>query len=558
MNKLKFLLLSLSVSLAFFQSAPSLTLEKARQFVSLFEKKENWCSYEKTIPFKDTLLEEAVNTLSVLDCYEESKLIEIRTPKNPYAAILYADLLLKNGKIREAISILRRFYSTSNQFDEDILTVCRGRCNFTSDRSILRKKIRLALKDRDFDYAEVLLSKLKGDPYYPFLKGLLLLKLGRKKEAIPLLESSPFPEKYIYLPYASKSDVAKLYYFKELLNSPVSGNSKRRVAVYILDRLLFRDRGLFRSAIKLVDSFDRKLAQEYMIKFFYVYGYKKKALKELKKLKGEKSAAWLSSIGGRKFEYSRIDFYSLLLNPPKTFPYKVSEKPDDEGLEFLYSKGFCWVFDFIPLKEASPEVSYYLNLCGNYHGALKVAVRFWNEVGKKPWLLKVLFPSPPPFDKDLISLSIARQESLFDRFALSRSGAMGLMQIMPKTGKYLAQRLKQNGFEVKHLFKPEVNVSFGSFYIHSLIDRFGSFPLAAAAYNCGPTRVSMALKRFGKIKNTTDLILFVDFYLPFSETRNYVKKVLVNYYFYSNLYGTGEEWKSSLIPSEKRDTKRIR
>ncbi len=545
----------LFIFLLFYSEAFPLSLEKARQFISMLDERRNWCSRDNIALFKGTDIEETVKTLAVLKCYDRGSPIEISQPKNPYAAVLYAELLFRNNKKR-AVEILRKIYSTTNRLDEDILTICSGKCNFTDDKTILRKKFYIALRDRDLDYAEVLLSKLKGDSYYSLLMGLLFLKRGDREKALSFLESSPIPKKYIYLTYAARSDVAKLYYFKELLNSPVSSTQKRKVAIYILDRLLFRDKGLFKSALKLVENLDPKLAQEYKVKLLYVYGYKTKAVEELKKLKSEKASAWLSAIKGSSFNPSRVDFYSLLLNPPEKFPYSISGQPNDEGLKLLYSTGLCWTLDIALPEKPSPELSYYLNLCKNYHKALRVAVKFWNRVDKKPWLLKVLFPAPSMFKGDLISLSIARQESLFDNFALSRSGAMGLMQIMPRTGEYLAQKLKQNGFKVKQLFKPEVNISLGSYYIHSLIDRFGAFPLAAAAYNCGPTRVSKALKRFGRIKDTRDLVLFVDFYLPFSETRNYVKKVLVNYYFYSNLYGTGEEWRSSLIPSGKRDTRK--
>ena len=114
---------------------------------------------------------------------------------------------------------------------------------------------------------------------------------------------------------------------------------------------------------------------------------------------------------------------------------------------------------------------------------------------------------------------------------------------MPSTGKYIAGKLNVSNFTVSSLFEPEINYKFGSFYIRKLLESFRSFPLAAAAYNAGPTRIREALKRFGPVKTPYDLVIFVDFYIPFEETRNYVKRVLVNYYFYSKLYGKGDEWR---------------
>ncbi|RUM44382.1 MAG: hypothetical protein DSY35_02175, partial [Desulfurobacterium sp.] len=97
--------------------------------------------------------------------------------------------------------------------------------------------------------------------------------------------------------------------------------------------------------------------------------------------------------------------------------------------------------------------------------------------------------------------------------------------------------------QVHELFDPEVNYEFGSYYIKELLKEFKLFPVAAAAYNAGPTRIRKALKKFGEIKTPYDLVIFVDFYIPFQETRNYVKRVTVNYYFYSKLYGKGDEWR---------------
>lgn len=122
--------------------------------------------------------------------------------------------------------------------------------------------------------------------------------------------------------------------------------------------------------------------------------------------------------------------------------------------------------------------------------------------------------------------ALIRQESGFDRYARSHAGALGLMQLMPRTARQLARVSK------KQLFWPKVNVRLGVKYLQNLLDRFdGDAELALAAYNAGPHRVKEWLSRY----DVDNRMLFLDL-IPFSETRNYVVLIGRNYYWYLNLY----------------------
>jgi soluble lytic murein transglycosylase len=87
----------------------------------------------------------------------------------------------------------------------------------------------------------------------------------------------------------------------------------------------------------------------------------------------------------------------------------------------------------------------------------------------------------------LLVVAVIRTESSFNNYAVSQVGAMGLMQVMPDTGTYLADKA---GFKLQrstNLFDSEVNVELGTAYLANLIERFGSPERALVAYNAGPT-----------------------------------------------------------------------
>ncbi len=121
-------------------------------------------------------------------------------------------------------------------------------------------------------------------------------------------------------------------------------------------------------------------------------------------------------------------------------------------------------------------------------------------------------------------LSLIRQESAFNKRAKSIVGARGLMQIMPRTGRQFVRSLK-----AKQLYKPSLNVKIGSKFLRSLLKRFeGNFIFALASYNAGIGNVSRWLRN---IPFSSDMLANIEM-IPFKETRNYVKLIYRNYFFY--------------------------
>jgi soluble lytic murein transglycosylase len=130
--------------------------------------------------------------------------------------------------------------------------------------------------------------------------------------------------------------------------------------------------------------------------------------------------------------------------------------------------------------------------------------------------------------------AISRQESNFDRQAVSRVGARGLMQLMPGTARETAPRAGLS-YNPASLTDPSYNVSLGSTYFGQLMTQYGgNYVLSVAAYNAGPGNVNKWLRANGDPRNGVDVISWIES-IPLSETRSYVQRVLENAVVYDLL-----------------------
>ena len=142
---------------------------------------------------------------------------------------------------------------------------------------------------------------------------------------------------------------------------------------------------------------------------------------------------------------------------------------------------------------------------------------------------------PMPFQKAVVAHSqgvgldpayvygLIRQESRFIMDARSGVGASGLMQVMPATARWTARKIGMTGFTADQINDRDTNITIGTAYLKLALDDFaGSMPMAAAAYNAGPGR-----PRSWRNGPVLDAAIWAE-NVPFSETRDYVKKVLAN------------------------------
>ena len=185
-----------------------------------------------------------------------------------------------------------------------------------------------------------------------------------------------------------------------------------------------------------------------------------------------------------------------------------------------------------------------LQTLGAYDVAYSLAARhLWGAAftRRESGALALLFPKA--FEAEVLaagrmhSLSAAlvwavmRRESAFSTSALSSANARGLMQIIPPTGKAIAKQLGTTLSSPDALFAPALNISFGSWYLQKLVERFGHLAPAIAAYNAGPKAVGRWLEARGQLP----LDEWVE-EIPFKETRNYVKQVLPDVYAFAEMY----------------------
>ena len=126
-----------------------------------------------------------------------------------------------------------------------------------------------------------------------------------------------------------------------------------------------------------------------------------------------------------------------------------------------------------------------------------------------------------------LALAVTRQESSFNAAAVSSSGALGLMQLLPGTARDVAGQLGVPFIQDKLTRDPAYNVQLGSQYLTEMLGRFGgSYELALAAYNAGPNRVARWLETMGDPRNgKIDMVDWIEM-IPFRETRNYVQRIM--------------------------------
>ncbi len=168
---------------------------------------------------------------------------------------------------------------------------------------------------------------------------------------------------------------------------------------------------------------------------------------------------------------------------------------------------------------------------------------FWEQAYPYRFLDLVKRQAPTPTADPYLIAAVTREESAFDPKAVSKVGALGLMQLMPFTGEWVAKRVGLKSFSPDLLLDEAVNIRLGAWYLQHLIEQFnGNVVLAVASYNAGPEAVGRwAEKGVGELDEFIESI-------PYNETRYFTKKVIRSYNEYRRIAGENPVQRLSGLP----------
>jgi soluble lytic murein transglycosylase len=271
----------------------------------------------------------------------------------------------------------------------------------------------------------------------------------------------------------------------------------------------------------------------------------------------DKAEALLSELSKNR------SFYGYLAADKMNSLYQLSHRPVDVTLEEIdqlkNQKEFRVAFELMVLDKKNEAKLQWWHASKNLNKqeilvAAKLAQQWqWDEIAiftiakAKYWDdIEVRFPlsytdkihenSAQHNLNPAIVYGLIRRESAFNEKATSPTGARGLMQIMPRTGRDIARGLKERWRGKNSLYNPVTNIKYGSYYYQKLLTQFdGHYALALAAYNAGPHRV----KRWLPEDKTLPADIWIET-IPYRETRDYVSTVLAYTLIYQQRTQTNE------------------
>jgi len=416
---------------------------------------------------------------------------------------------------------------------------------------------RLFLRKGDLKALEKLLEGRKDTEDVLFFRGVLAQRKGMHREAIRFFDRllGEYPKSQYLL--TALQNLATSY--------SALKDDEQRIATLRRATMLFPQNGalLFNLFWALYQKKDKDGALEVLERLAALSEWRNQALFWKFKVTGD--TAPLATI----LAESRLDYYYVRATEILGFssPF-VQQSPPPLGLSrdlemhwakyrFFSSLGLFnhAEIELLFLLRKTPRDTLLLLECarllaqrGMYRKSLRFAFRLLPERGHIPdFAGKSYYPrfffkeieeltqqQNPPLDPYLV-LALVHAESAFDPQAISLAGALGLTQVLPSTGAWVVEKgwvnPRKDGDITALLLEPRENLAIGMAYLAYLLRKFeGDLLLALCGYNAGPGRAER-----WKEELPQDRDAFIES-IPFAETRNYVKKVLTNYFAYSVLY----------------------
>ncbi len=349
--------------------------------------------------------------------------------------------------------------------------------------------------------------------------------------------------------------------FKSFEYLLISANSGSEIAARLIADILIK------SDSNVVNEFFRKAEVKsqqlnYSLGLYFLYTgdtakantYFKNSLKGSNKNLKVKSAVFLKNLGELIDDDSDgeliLDYFNILNRG-----FVVSKEPEPdvnaEILENLKLFRYLLIFgdpqeanNFAPDKE--PDLYGAVKICerlGYDNLRIRLALKLLNGSSKDgsipEYLLRHIFPLNYYRQITQVStfynvkpeaiISLIREESRFDPRAVSPAGAIGLMQIMPATGRRIDRTVTADSLKI-----PDINLVIGTKYLSAIVDTFPNLIHALCAYNAGESRIREWVSTY----KTNDQLLFMEL-IPFRETREYVQRIMRSIIIYRYLINNG-------------------
>ena len=439
------------------------------------------------------------------------------------------------------------------------------RNNFSSLKDIY-KRAKLLFEHKQFKDALFYAKKLPlNQDKYKYLVSRIYYSNRKRKYATYLMESinsSAYKyKKYYFLSFWKRKPSTKKYYFEKLLSTKKENLIKIALNA-LLNYAFYQDNTtFFLYLLNISKNVDKNLYGMYGFRYFYMKKDYKKAKDFISFIEDKDTKNFYTILADRfldknfKLEnylenFSNFSKYKIILSPPKKINAQVPKLSDikDEYLKKylkkdpIFAKILLEAFDFHPLDEA---LGYYF--LKNYYLSIVYASKYKNKISKYPFLYYLLYPQG--YKKEVryflklyksklpenYIYALIRQESLFNEKAISWAGAQGLMQIMPFTAKFICKKLKLN-YNFYNLTQPNYNLRLGIWYADFLYKKLKNLALVSGAYNAGPRNIYRFIGNTTPCYSSLEFLELVDFSVKYPETRNYIFKVLKNFYIYNAIY----------------------
>ncbi|NIP32084.1 MAG: transglycosylase SLT domain-containing protein [Candidatus Dadabacteria bacterium] len=289
------------------------------------------------------------------------------------------------------------------------------------------------------------------------------------------------------------------------------------------------------------DSFNTHSFKYWSAKTYEKLGKPAKANSLYKQLAESGKFTYHSFLSSLKIDYENNQSYKKNNNFINVFKNDLTRKKAEKFVRLGISELALKEIRILEGKSNSFLENYYISSLyfklGNYYSSIKFADKQFD-----PNFTYLSFPMG--FENTVSKLSrkygldeflvysLIREESRFNRKAVSVSNARGLMQLIPPTARETARKVGINNFSLQKLYIPEINIDLGCYYLNLVMSRFkGNIPLSLAGYNAGPNRAAQWHAEMGDLPVDE----FIE-EIPFNETNYYVKRILRSYGAYKALY----------------------